>query len=1079
MASSQNNNNFPKRLIMSAAIAASFISGYGARRAYAGSCSASGAAGTYTCSGAADPSTDTTQTLNAGANPLVVTTTAGFGITTNSGVAFALNNSNAGSTINFIDANSASITGFISGIVAANTGTGATTITTTGAVTGTTDRGMYARNDFNATDLTISTAAVSGTVGLRATNYGTGATSITSTGTVTGTYGYGLFAYNGSSATDLTISTAAVTGETYGIVARNAGKGAMSITSSGTVTAAAENGINARNFAYTSNLTISTAAVTGGAYGISAINYGSGATSITSSGTVTGNSYSGIFALNNNYFNGNPTNLTISTAAVTGAYDGISARNEGSGTTTITSTGTVTGTTSYGIRASNAATATDLTINSSSVIGARGIGIKNYGTGTTNLTSTGSVTGTDNYGIFSYNATSATSLTISTVDVTGATVGILSENKGSGATSVTSTGTVTGSSNYGIRVLNGASTTGVTINAAAVTSGGTGIKAINEGGGATSITTTGAVTGSNGDGIYARKTTGATDLTIDVSGAVSGYARGIAAFHNGKGAAIQITVSGAVTGGTGQGIYTNSSEDSAITVNTGGSVSATSGNAIEMFGKGAQTVTVNSGASVTGSVSLSNPLNTMTLNGGTWNVANGFALTLAGSLINTNGIINLRDSTGATLNTATVTGNFTGGGQLLVNANFATNTADTLNITGNVLAGGTSVGVNDVSTGPATGNGITLITVGGTTAAGDFTLAAPVVRGAFNYNTLALVGQDWVLQSTATSPNGGAVYTPFSGSFEAFGQSLVTLATLPTFIERTFGRVGGMNTGGNSGDRTEVDTPVWIRFSGGYRDIDSPSSTTGARFSTKQWQTQVGLDYPLVENARGRFIGGINAGYNQAKTDVNATAGKSNLDTTGYSLGLSGTWLGANNVYVDTQLQHSWYDSDLSAGGVGAGKVKGVDSKGYSASVEAGKELPLNQTLLITPQAQLTYAKVDTDNFIGANSEVVKLSNSKSLRARLGAVLKKQFTEDGATSGFVLANVIREFEDKTQVNVSSAELSNSVDRWSGQLGVGATHRWTKGTASYELTASVSGTSSLNNFGDSTGGFGQINFKANF
>ena len=168
--------------------------------------------------------------------------------------------------------------------------------------------------------------------------------------------------------------------------------------------------------------------------------------------------------------------------------------------------------------------------------------------------------------------------------------------------------------------------------------------------------------------------------------------------------------------------------------------------------------------------------------------------------------------------------------------------------------------------------------------------------------------------------------------------------------------------------------------------------------------------------------------------DIRSNAGKSNIDTTGRSIGLSGTWYGVNGVYVDTQIQRSWYDTDLSAGGVGAGKVNGVDGDGYSASIEVGKEIALNDTLNIVPQAQLIYANVDSDKFTGANSEVVKLSTSKSLRARLGASLNKLLTPGGATHGFVLANVIREFEDETQVNVSGTQLTNAVDRWTGEFG---------------------------------------------
>ena len=185
----------------------------------------------------------------------------------------------------------------------------------------------------------------------------------------------------------------------------------------------------------------------------------------------------------------------------------------------------------------------------------------------------------------------------------------------------------------------------------------------------------------------------------------------------------------------------------------------------------------------------------------------------------------------------------------------------------------------------------------------------------------------------------------------------------------------------------------------------------------------------------------------------------------------------ADDTYVDLQAQKSWYSTDLSAGGVGAGTVNDIDGDGHSVSVEVGRSIALNDELTITPQAQLSYAKVDTDDFIGANAEVVKLTNSKSLKARFSAELSKQL--DSGTRGFILASVIHEFEDETQVNVSGANLTNSVDQWSGELGGGIKHAWDEGTTHYETFAAITAGTSLNNFGDSNSVQLELGLKAKF
>ncbi len=547
----------------------------------------------------------------------------------------------------------------------------------------------------------------------------------------------------------------------------------------------------------------------------------------------------------------------------------------------------MTGTAREGIYAYNNSTATDLSISSAAVTGSTyGIDARNNGSGSTSITTTaGTVTGKSDDGIFAINASKASDLTITTAAVTGSAFGIAAINNGTGITSITSKGAVTGTSAGGISAVNAVGGTNVTIiNSAAVTGSTLGIGAINNGTGATSITSSGLVTGSSNGGIYALNSSTATGLTI-TSAAVTGATRGIDARNNGTGAT-SITVNGAVTGSSSkaQGIYSfsNNTTTNNITVNNGGSVSATSGKAIVMRGTAINSATVNNGGSVTGSVDFGNTANTLTLNsGGTLNVATGFALTVDGSVVN-NGTINLRNNVIAA--PATITGNLSGGGQLLVDVNLVSNTADKLNINGNVT-GSTAVSINNIATSPATGNDITLITVGGTTTAGNFTVATGAVSGAFNYNILALTGKNWILKSS---------FTPVASSFEALGQNLLTMAKLPSLADRTYSRVGGTGAmGANSGDTSDISTPIWVRYAGGYRNIDSQESTTGADFDTKQWLAQAGVDLVLSENTNSSFVLGINTGYNQADTDVESTSGQSNIDTKGYNLGLTATWQSA------------------------------------------------------------------------------------------------------------------------------------------------------------------------------------------
>jgi hypothetical protein len=442
-----------------------------------------------------------------------VTSTAGFGIV-------GYNSAAAGTDLTV---SAAAVTGGRDGIRAYNGGSGALSITTTGLVAGTSEVGIYARNGGFGTDLTILADDVTGRDnGIVATNFGSGALSVTSTGQVTddrttgtdrkvigkpgavegaiGVVNYG---------TDLTIAATDVMGGYSGVTAYNDGSGALSVTTTGTVTGEGgikgKGGVGIRASNFGTDLTVSAAAVTGRQDGIIAYNYGSGAVSVTTTGPVTGTAGFGIYG----YDSRSGTGLTISAASVTGSSDGIRALNDGKGAMSITATGPVTGTAGNGISAYNDY-GTNLTVSTATVAGDRsGIDAFNFGRGALSITTTGQVTGSTGNGIYAVNH--GTDLAISAADVTGGRYGIDAHNYGSGALSVTTTGQVTGGTGHGIRTVTGAGrSTTITLNAGADVSATSGTAISNDAGdSATTVNTGATVTGeiSLGDG--------SDDLTFD------------------------------------------------------------------------------------------------------------------------------------------------------------------------------------------------------------------------------------------------------------------------------------------------------------------------------------------------------------------------------------------------------------------------------------------------------------------------------------------------------------------------------------------------------------------------------------
>lgn len=615
-----------------------------------------------------------------GTGDLTITTTGGS-VDALDGVGISATNATSGNNISI---STAAVSGTSDAIYAFHRGSEALSITSTGTISGANGRGIYARAFTDTTDTTISTMAVNGgTQGIYARNSGTGALSITAQGAVTGIAGSGIFARNDEDATDLEITATAVSGAAARVIdARNYGTGTLSITTTGAVSGG-DNGIYAINYGGT-DLAIQTAAVTGSVSGILAYSLGTGALTVTSTGAVTGSGTDygshGIRALTQT----TTTDMTISTAAVTGGNIGIGATHNGTGALAITSNGTVTGTRDRGITATNTATGTSLSVSAAGASGANfginvqnfgsgpltvnttgtvsggqtGISAENLGAGAVSIVSTGTVTGTGVSGIYARNRASGNGLSVSAATVSGGTEGISARNDGAGALSVTATGTVTGTNGDAILAINATTGSGITIAAASVSGSRTGIDARNNGTGALSITTTGAVSASAGtgifangygagqgitvaaaavsgfyDGIYARHNAGSVSITTtgDIAGEsrtginvqntyrttdmtivatnVSGGRNGISAFHNGTGAA-SVSATGTVTGGsfglsvgnrngtttsiaavdvTGKynGIFADHNGSAGLTVTATGSVSATEGGGVSLRSTGA------------------------------------------------------------------------------------------------------------------------------------------------------------------------------------------------------------------------------------------------------------------------------------------------------------------------------------------------------------------------------------------------------------------------------------------------------------------------------------------------------------
>ncbi len=1007
---------------------------------------------------------------NAGTGVVRITTTGDVEATSGDGISIG----NSGNTTSVaIIANNINASNF--GTNVQNFGGGTTSITTTGDVTGTNGFGIYALTGMGATDVTINANNVTaGLSGIYIENGGTGTTSITATGDVTGMTANGISVTTYTDTTGLTIDVNNVTGATNGIDATNNGGGTTSITATGNVTGTTGNGIDASTDTATTGLTIDANNVTGGTTGIYATNYGAGSTNITTTGTLTGLGDQGMYVYVDSVTN--TGGVTINAATVNAETYGITVNNYGTGNTDITVTGTITANTVHGIIVDHYGA--DLTIETTDIsAGETGIVIGNRGLNLTRITTTGTVTAGTKDAIYidNDNALNTGGVVVSTETATGNENGITLFNRGLGNTSVTATGTVTGTTSTGIYILH--SGADLTVEAVGVTGGLTGLRASNTGSGLTDITTTGTVTGLTGEGISAYSS-GNGGMTISTA-AVRGATNGIAASYEGTGLT-SITTNGVVEGGD-SGIYLSSSstQASTVTIEAASEVRNTSlaptSLAIETDGNaGGITNIINEGR-VTGTASLGNQNDTFN-NIGVWNTAGGTSTFLGGSDIlnnsgaflaaNTTGSVNttleeleavnhtgaiVMQNTDARIGGLTAyvgdnttftnggTGNFqSNGGGLFIDTDIFDGISDTLTVDNVSVSGApTTVFVNALGPGRVTsGDGILVVDVDDSSANDAFVLAAPVQSGLFNYNLNQgnIDNQSWFLQSNLRDEVVSSAALSILGSRTA-------LSTLSNLNERQRGGEGFTD------DQTGRKG-IWARVFGQDNKFRSDGGSQ-AGYDANTWSAQAGFDLLAEKKENGaRKYAGLYIGHATSNGDaLNGSDRVGRLDVDATSVGAYFTKYSAKGWYADAIVQYSKLDGVRLRT---ADNTLRPDGKSYLASLELGQRFNEDKKIVPELQAQLIYQSTDFDNVTLSDSTRLNIGEVNSVTGRLGVRLTKNPAYAGRFQPWLRANLWHTFKGGAKITSQGATANTPFGGTSGevQLGLAYTPTHASGWSAY-------------------------------
>ena len=444
----------------------------------------------------------------------------------------------------------------------------------------------------------------------------------------------------------------------------------------------------------------------------------------------------------------------------------------------------------------------------------------------------------------------------------------------------------------------------------------------------------------------------------------------------------------------------------------------------------------------------------------------------------------------------TIQGNYTGNEGTLV---FNTVLGDDKSLTDKMTINGDTSGksyidvINHGGIGGLTNEGIKLITVGGRSN-GDFKLVSDyqfnnqptVVVGAYGYQLFKgsnVNGDDgnWYLRSNLydekpdpnpkpkpkpepepdpdpevkptpdlsrpTQQKYKPIYQPGVPIYEGYLHSLQQMNVVETLRERIGARYNSLlGIADFDIDNAANAMGFWMRSEGSFNQAQ-PSSKTGYSSESNIFKFQAGIDGDLWENDEGVLIGGIAYHHVDSDTNIQSLYGDGDIKSRSNGIGASLTWLGNDNLYVDAQMQYSWYKSNLKSDLAKKTLIKDNHAFGQVYSIEVGKSYHLNDSWSLTPQAQLSYSMIDLDSFQDVWNTAINDSKSRNLRGRYAIALDwhDQWQGAGGTIDslhiFGIANVYNEFLDGNGLKVDDLKLTDSSSNVWGGIGIGADYKW--------------------------------------
>ena len=411
---------------------------------------------------------------------------------------------------------------------------------------------------------------------------------------------------------------------------------------------------------------------------------------------------------------------------------------------------------------------------------------------------------------------------------------------------------------------------------------------------------------------------------------------------------------------------------------------------------------------------------------------------------------------GNSIGTFFINGNYiSNGGTLEMEGQFARtgSTADRLivsgNVTGTTIVRVVNTGGSGAGTGTGNTDGISIIQVGGTSSANAFTLAGgyaavgpyryqlhafdPTTSAASEVNPLlgAVPFYDYRLQSVVDA-SGNPVAVPQMAAYRGLPSGAVRYAgSLLDSVHQRLGELRRRDVESNRNDSQRNET-FFVRTQGTRSNV---SGNRASGYGQDIWFTQAGgnlFGKDMDDGAKLRIGGAFS--YGESKLNVDDSSAKVNLE--GKTLAVTSTYQAAGGWYLDTVAQVTKYSVSIKTSE--RGQTGAPDGLGYALSLEGGYPFDLDDSLIVEPQAQISYQKIRFDGFKDVDGISVDLRDGESLRGRFGGRIQKTFSVNttGAWSPYVEANLLHEFLGAGSIRASDVTFASDSLGTSLQLGAG-------------------------------------------